>query len=124
MNIDSKLKEIRNEDYIWIIYIIIIFMSWYNNGLERKYFLYKNILAKEKYRKVLIIIFTILLLVYIYFFKSSLDSIHNLKDNDSINKKKLTELAGIASLLILVSGVIFLYVAYMDYDIEVELAFN
>ena len=124
MNIDSKLKEIRYEDYIWIIYIIIIFMSWYNNGLERKYFLYNNILAKEKYRKVLIIIFTILLLVYIYFFKSSLDSIHNLKDNDSINKKKLTELAGIASLFILVSGVIFLYVAYMDYDIEVELAFN
>ena len=123
MNYD-KLKEINTEDYIWLIYIVIIILSWYSNSLERKYFIYNDILSKEKYRKIIILIFTILLGIYTYFFKSSLEDINNLKPSDTIKKQKLTELSSIASLLILISGLIFLYIAINDENIDVELAFN
>ena len=93
MNYD-KLNDINIENYIWVIYIVIIFMSWYSNSLEKKYFLYGDYNCKKEYR------------------------------SDSINKIKLTGLSAIGSLLIVISGLIFLYIAYMDNDIDVEIAFN
>ena len=122
--VSKKLKEIRIEDYIWVIYIGIIFFSWYSNSLERKYFIYNDLDSKEKYRKIIIIIFSILVIVYFHFFKSAIDDINNLKPNDSLKKQNLTYLSFIASLLIVISGIIFLYIALMDDDINVELAFS
>ena len=37
--VSSKIKQIDTENIIWIIYIIIIFMSWYANYLEKNYYL-------------------------------------------------------------------------------------
>ena len=119
--IESKLNSITTENYIWIIYLGIIITSWYANTLERNYFIYNDKNSKEKYRHIIIFIFSILLVVYIYFFKSSLNDIKNAQD---LKTYKLTELSSIASLLILISGIIFLYIAYNDNDINVELAFN
>ena len=33
-----KLKEVETEEFIWIIYIGIIFLSFYSNKLEKNYF--------------------------------------------------------------------------------------
>ncbi len=121
---NERLKEIDIENHIWIIYVLIIMASWYSNKLEKDYFIYKNELYKEQYRQLIIRIFFILLIVYLYFFKSSFDGIRELKDSDTLKKKKLTELSAIASLLIFISGLIFLYIAYKDTDISVEVAFN
>ena len=119
--IESKLNSITTENYIWIIYLGIIITSWYANTLECNYFIYDDKHSKEKYQQIIIFIFSILLVVYIYFFKSSLNDIKNAKD---LKTYKLTELSSIASLLILISGIIFLYISYNDNDINVELAFN
>lgn len=123
-DVSDKLKEIRIEDYIWVIYIGIIFLSWYSNNLERKYFVYNDLISKEKYRKIIIFIFSILVIVYFYFFKSAIDDINSLRSNDSLKKQNLTYLSFVASLLIVISGIIFLYIALMDEDINVELAFS
>ena len=77
-DLNKKLKEIKIEDYIWIIYIIIIFLSWYSNSLERKYFIFNDIESKSKYRNIIIFIFSILVIVYLYFLKSSYDDIRNI----------------------------------------------
>ena len=45
-DVSDKLKEIRIEDYIWVIYIRIIFLSWYSNNLDRKYFVYNDLKRK------------------------------------------------------------------------------
>lgn len=121
---NDRLKEIDIENHIWVIYILIIMASWYSNKLEKDYFIYKNELYKEKYRQIIIKIFSVLSIVYLYFFKSSIDGIRELKDSDSLKKRQLTELSAIASLLIVISGLIFLYIAYKDTDISVEVAFN
>ena len=122
--LDNKLKQLKIEDFIWIIYIGIIFISWYANNLERKYFIYNDIESKEKYRKIMIFIFSILIVVYLYFLKDSYNDIINLKPYDSDKTKKLIFLSFIGSLLIAISGFIFLYIAINDEELNVELAFN
>ena len=122
--LSEKLNQLKMEDYIWLIYIGIIFTNWYANNLERKYFIYDDLVSKDKYRKIMIFIFSILIIIYLYFLKSSFEDIKNLKYYDSDEKRYLTYLSFAGSLLIAISGFIFLYIAIKDEDIDVELAFN
>ena len=123
-SLNEKLKELDIEDFIWIVYIGIIILSYYSNSLERKYFLTNDLESKEKYRNIIILIFSILIIVYLYFLKSSFDDLRSLKPYDSEKKKRLVTLSFIASLLIAISGFIFLYIAIVDDELNVELAFN
>lgn len=122
--LSRRLKQLKIEDFIWITYIGIIFFSLYSNSFERRYFLYNDLKSKKKYRKLMIGIFIILVIVYTYFFKDSLEDVKSLKIHDTEKKKNLTKLSFIGSFLILVSGIIFLYIAIEDEDIDIELAFN
>ena len=122
--LNSKLKQIKIENYIWVIYIGIIFLSWYANSLEKKYFIYNDLCSKDKYRHVMIFIFAILTIVYFYFLKDSYQDFKNISKNDSCQKQNLVFLSFIASLLIFISGLLFLYIAYKDEQLDVELAFN
>ena len=122
--LNSKLKQLKIENFIWVIYIGIIILSWYANSLEKKYFIYNDCGSKDKYRRVMIFIFSILVLVYFYFLKDSYKDFKNISCKDSCKKQNLITLSFISSLLIFISGLIFLYIAYMDQELEVELAFN
>ena len=124
IELENKLKQLNTEDFIWIIYIGIIALSYYSNSLERKYYVFNDQISKEKYRKIIILIFSILIIVYLYFLKDSLEDVKNLKPTDPEQKKKLITLSFISSLLIAISGFIFLYIALVDEDLNVELAFN
>lgn len=120
----DRLQDIRIENYIWVIYIIIIFISWYANSKEKKFILYNDEASRREYQNLLVLIFSILLIIYYYFTKSSYDDLNELTINDSNKKIILTYVSFIASLLILISGMIFLTIAIMDEEIDVELAFN
>ena len=67
--IEERLKQINIEDYIWLIYIGIIFFSWYSNYLERDSLINNNKHSKSKYRTIIISIFSVLVVVYYYFLK-------------------------------------------------------
>ena len=123
-DINNKLKQLKTEDYIWIIYIGIIILSWYSNSLERKYYIYNDINSKNSYQHIMILIFSILVIVYLYFLKSSIDDLRNLKPSDSQKKKRLVYLSFLGSLFVALSGFIFLYVSINNQDLDVELAFN
>ena len=123
-DVNERIKEIDIEDFIWIVYLGIIALSFYSNSLERKYFIFNNEVDKEKYQKIIIVIFSILVIVYLYFLKSSIDSIKNLNPSASQETKNLTYLSFLASLLIAISGFIFLYIAFKDKNLDIELAFN
>jgi amino acid transporter len=122
--LENKLKQLDIEDFIWLIYIGIILMSWYSNSLERDFFVNNNEVSKTKYRNIIIIIFSVLVAVYAYFFKDSLDDVKNLKPTDTKKKRNLISISFIASTLILISGLMFLYIAIEDEELNVELAFN
>lgn len=122
--VQDKIKQIDTENIIWIIYIGIIFFSLYSNTLERKYFIYNDVKSKNTYRNITIGIFTILVIVYFYFLKDSFNDVKSLNANDTYKKRYLTKLSFFGSLLIFISGIIFLYIAYSDENIDVEVAFN
>lgn len=122
--LNRRLKLLNNEDFIWLVYIGIIFMSLYSNTFERKYFMYNDLRSREKYRKITMLIFAILILSYLYFLRESLMNIINLKPYDTSKKKKLTYLSFLASLFIFISGFIFLYISVVDENLDVEIAFN
>ena len=98
--LNSKLKQLKIENFIWFIYIGIIFLSWYANSLEKNYFIYNDLDSKEKYRKVMIFIFSILIIVYFYFLKDSYMDLKSINIFDTEKKKNLTYLSFIASLLL------------------------
>lgn len=120
----EKLKQLKVEEFVWVIYIGIIAMSLYANELERKYFIYNDLKSKEKYREMMILIFSILIVVYLYFLKDSYDALKGMNPSETKEKKKLFFLSFLGSLLIAVSGFLFLYIAIMDEEIDVEIAFN
>ncbi|MBQ9012280.1 MAG: hypothetical protein IJ094_01685 [Bacilli bacterium] len=122
--LEKRLKQLKTEDYIWILYIGIIILSLYSNTLERKYFLYNDNISKEKYRKITIGLFTVLVIVYAYFLNDSYSDYKNIKKEKSPKKKELITLSFIGSLLIFISGILFLYIALSDENIDVEVAFN
>lgn len=123
-NKEEKLKQLRIENNIWIIYIGIIIFSWYSNYLEKNYILTGNNKIKNEYRTIIIVIFSTLVLVYFYFLKSSYNDLISLKKSDSEKKRQLVYFSFLASLLIFVAGLIFLVIAICDDNLDVELAFN
>lgn len=118
----DKLKDIKTENYIWLIYIGIIILSFYANSKEKEYILYNDFKSKKEYQNLLITIFSILLVIYYYFAKDSYDDLINLDENETDKKKFLTLLSFIGSALILISGIIFLGIAIVDDNIDVEIA--
>ncbi len=120
----DRLNDIRIENFIWIIYIGIILLSWYSNYKEKIYLLYNDEKSKKEYRDLIILIFSVLVIVYFYFTKSSYEDYIKLKDEDDDRKKNLYLASFIGSFLVLISGVIFLSIAIMDENIDVELAFS
>ena len=121
-DVEKRIKQIDIENFIWIIYFILIVLCLYSNTFEKRYFKNNDLQAKEKYRKLTIIIFVIAIIIYIYFFVDNYQDYQN--TSSTSNSKKLQELNLLGSALILISGFIFLYIAFMDNDLDVELAFN
>ena len=86
-NIEKRLKQINIENNIWLIYLIIIELSFYSNKLEKDYFINKNNISKETYRKINTIIFIVLILVYSYFEEDAIESFFNNQNKTSKQKK-------------------------------------
>lgn len=125
MNEDlNRLKDIKVENYIWIIYIGIIVLSWYANSKEKDFIINKNENSKKEYQALMILIFTILLFIYYYFTIDSYDGVKELTPLDSKKKIILRYASFVGSFLILISGIIFLIIAILDDNIDTEIAFN
>lgn len=122
-NLD-RLKEIKDENIVWIIYIGIIILSYYANYKEVKYILYNDEKSRKKYQDTMILIFTILVIIYYHFTKQTYINIKKLNSRDSEKKITLTYASFIGTLLVLISGIIFLSIVILDENIEVEIAFN
>lgn len=118
------LQEIETENFIWIVYLLIIGVSFLANSFEKKYYTTGSSDAKEKYRLLNIFVFSVALIVYLYFFKGNYDIVKNLNCFDSKEKRKFNELNFIASTLIVIAGAILLYIAIFDENLDTEIAFN
>ena len=121
---EERLKKLEIEEVLWLVLIIIILLSFIANIFERDYLIYQNEESKKRYRELMIIIFLGALITYSYYFIDSIKELKNIKISDSKGKKEAIYLSFISSLFIVLAGIILLYIAYTDYDIDTELAFN
>ena len=46
-DLQEKLRELKTEDFIWVIYIGIIVLSYISNSFERDYFVNDNIKSRD-----------------------------------------------------------------------------
>lgn len=122
--IQDRLEKIKIEDIIWVIYLVIIILSFLANSIERDYFLTNNVFSKKRYQSLMIFIFMVLTIIYTYFTYDTYKDIINLTNQDSSNKRKFTYISFFATLLVLISGILFLYISIKDKEIETEIAFN
>jgi len=120
MNYNNRIKQIHIENNIWLLYLVILGLSFYANKKEEEYFLHKNNKSKEEYRKINAFVFMILIIVYAYFEKEAISSLLNTNPT----KFKFDILSFIGSSFVLISGIIFLYIILEDDNLLEEIAFN
>ena len=123
-DIKRRLEQIDTEYLICIIYFIIIGLSMYGNTFEKKYFLYNDQEAKEKYRQINTFVFIVAVIIYSYFVYDNYGDLKSLNEFDSEKTIFLTELSFFATCLVFISGVIFLYIIVNDPNIDTEIAFS
>jgi len=121
-NLRSRLREIEVENFIFIIFIIIILLSYIANDYEKKYFINNNDDYRYKYYYLQIFIFTIIIIINLYYVLISYMDVRNLSIYDSSKRRKYAYLDLIASLSALVATFIILYIAITDIDIEAEIS--
>ena len=124
MNNNDVLKDIETENFIWIVYLFIIGISFIANNFEKDYFINGSLDSKDKYRIINIFVFATALVIYMYFFYDNYKTIKNLDCNSSNEKIFFNNLNFIASILIVIAGCIFLYIAVYDKNLDTEIAFN
>ena len=117
----DELSRLHREDFIWIIYFIIIGFNLYSNFLEETFLKNKDIKLQKKFRKINEGIFIIIIIIYIYFVIVSYDRLKELNKNDNFRKKKASFLSLIVSLLFLVGGIISLYLAFEAENLDDEI---
>ena len=101
MELNSRLKQIDVENFIYYVYIFIIILSFYANKLEKDYLIFKNESSKKQYRIILIIIFSIAIIVYFYYFYVNYQSVKNEHNNQKV--VFYNNLSLFASTLVLIS---------------------
>ena len=118
----NRLKEIKTENIFFGIFIILIIMGYYANNQELDYFLNKNEISKQKYYYIMIITFIIVVSISAYYFYQSYQEVINLKNKAYSKEKEYAYLELIASSAALIAGLIYLYIAITDTNIEAEIS--
>ena len=120
----NRLKKLKIEDLVWYILIGIIILSLYNNQVERKFIIFNDYQSKEKYRFLQIFIFSVALIIYLYYAYDGYKDLKSLNIYDSKQKIIGTKLAYLSGILVAIATAILLYVAIFDTNVETEIFFN
>ncbi len=120
--LEERLKELKSEEVIWIILIGLIFLSFYNNNIERDFLINKNKASQEKFHYIQIFIFGVATLTYLFYVFDDFKDVFSLNEFSTPKKVQNTYLSLVASLSILLSGLIYIYIAIVDLELETEIA--
>ena len=81
MEILNRLKQLRNEDFIWIIYFFIATFALLSNVFERDFVLTKNSNSFKKSKTINVIIFFVAFFIYLYFVLLFTSNLNNMERN-------------------------------------------
>lgn len=109
-NFYQKYKDLKIEDFIWLIYFLILFGNLYSNKLEEDNLLNKNKIDSKAISLINLTILIIVFFIYLYFFYRSYRDYKNSFYSENERKKQLNALVLVASILFLIAGFISIYV--------------
>lgn len=116
MNTNISLKVNEQENIIWLIYLFIIGANFISNYFVEKYLYSMDNKYKKIFRNINILVLSIALLIYIYYVYLSYKTLK--KDLNSLSSK----LIFIASILILIGGIIYLGIEiYKNENPEIDI---
>lgn len=110
-NINEKLKNLKTEDLIWIIYFFLALASLISNQFERYSLIRNGRQTNPISKKINVTIFAITFIIYIYFAYINWRDIEQLKFGISKGKERSileSQARLVAALLFLVGGAIYL----------------
>lgn len=122
-DISRKLKQLKNEDIIWIIYFFIVVFALYSNKLDRDYLLNHDNSAYKSEKYINIGIFFVTFFIYLYFVLLLTEDLSNMERNFNNDNYRSTFIQLIAALLFLIGGSIYLIneIVRKDDDLDVGL---
>ncbi len=107
-DVEKKLKRLKNEDIIWIVYFFIVVFALYSNKLDRDYLLKKDKDAYKREKSINITIFFIAFFIYLYFLLLLTEDLGNMEKNFDDPNYRSTFIQLIAAILFLIGGAIYL----------------
>lgn len=122
MNIGIRLQRLRNEDFIWILYLFISIFAIISDSFERKFVVNKDLKSQKIFKTINITIFITALFIYAYFVLINYQDIESLKKDVSKKEGLNRHLSLISSLLFLIGGALALYIELNSGSPDFELA--
>jgi len=66
-NLEEKLKNIDEEDFIWFIFIILFILKMYSNKVEREYRINKDENCRKRYHEINEFTYIVAIAIAIYY---------------------------------------------------------
>lgn len=101
---EDELKLLEIENIIWVIFLLLAGINLVSNYYAEKYIYTNDYKYKKIFRTLNIVILVIALIIYFYYEFSSF------KNVEAGERETLNYLILIASTLVLIAGLIYLYV--------------
>ena len=115
----ERLKEIKINDFIFIIYIVLSITAIICNNIEEK-----NIKNGDGDTKIISSIRTAIvivgILIYIYFTYTSYQNVKNPNKNTNEKDKKANNYVLLSSILFLIGSIIILYVNLLNTNEKID----
>lgn len=110
MGIGIKLKRLREEDLIWVIYFFIVIGALLSNHFEKQFLYTGDYTKQKKFKLINITIFCVAFFIYLYFVLLNFEDIKNLKKEATKKEVLTSQVSLIAALLFLVGGIMQIFV--------------
>ena len=68
---DRELERLRNDDIIWIIFILLSLLRLYADNCQRKCLIFDIKSYEERSKKIFLFVLIVTLIVYIYFLNNN-----------------------------------------------------
>ncbi len=109
-NLTQTLQELKNEDFIWIIYSFIVLGALISNVLERDWVVKREEKSRKESKFINETIFLVTFIIYFYFVTLTYKRVKETKmQNVSIKTLFLNEANFVAACLFLIGGAIYLF---------------
>lgn len=110
---NRQLQQLKEEDFIWLIYFFIVIFALIANKYEHNYLITKNKCSQKNAQKITTTILVVAFFIYLYFTLTAFDNLEFLKRNGTNKEVRISFERLIANILFLVAGAIAIYA---DYD--------